>query len=90
MRDTATRLAAVIVLFLAAPLTADAQPAGKVYRIGVIVTAAPSETKHLIKALDEGLRELGYVEGRNLVFERRRGIGCPPCISRESLWRSAA
>ena len=56
---------------LAAPLAGEAQQAGKVYRIGFIVTATPNETGHLIKALSEGLRELGYVEGRNVVFELR-------------------
>ena len=89
VRDTATRLAAVIVLLLATPLTADAQPAGKVYRIGVILTAAPSETQHLIKGLDEGLRELGYVEGRNLVFERRFADGKQerlPALAAELVW----
>jgi putative ABC transport system substrate-binding protein len=43
----------------------------KVHRIGYIQTAAPHEMAHLTRALDEGLRELGYVEGRNIVFERR-------------------
>ncbi|HEV2056404.1 MAG TPA: ABC transporter substrate-binding protein [Methylomirabilota bacterium] len=76
VRHTATRLAtAVILLLLAAPLAADAQPTGKVYRIGFIQTAAPNEMEHLTKALDEGLRELGYVEGRNIVFERRFAEG---------------
>ena len=60
---------------LAAPLAAEAQPTAKLYRIGVIVTATPNETGHLIKALNEGLRELGYVEGRNIVFERRFAEG---------------
>jgi putative ABC transport system substrate-binding protein len=60
---------------LAAPLAAEAQQAGKVYRIGVILTAAPNEVGHLIKALSEGLRELGYLEGRNVVFERRFAEG---------------
>jgi putative ABC transport system substrate-binding protein len=60
---------------LAARLAVEAQPAGKVYRIGVIVTAAPNETEHVIKALDEGLRELGYVEGQNIVLERRFAEG---------------
>ena len=59
----------------AAPLAADAQPTGKVYRIGFILTAAANETGHLLKALNEGLRELGYVEGRNVVFERRYAEG---------------
>ena len=76
VRHTVTRLAtAVILLLLATPLTADAQPTGKVYRIGYIQTAAPSEMEHLTRALDEGLRELGYVEGRNIVFERRFAEG---------------
>jgi len=57
------------------PLAAEAQSAGKVYRIGFILTAAPDEAGHLVKALDEGLRELGYVEGRNIVFERRFAEG---------------
>ena len=76
MKHTVTRLAtAALLLLLAAPLTADAQQAGKVYRIGFIQTAARHEMEHLIKALDEGLRELGYVEGRNIVFERRFAEG---------------
>jgi putative tryptophan/tyrosine transport system substrate-binding protein len=68
-------LASVTSGLLAAPLAAGAQQAGKVYRIGVIVTAAPNETEHLIKALDEGLRELGYVEGRNIVLQGRFAEG---------------
>ena len=58
-----------------APLAAGAQPTGKVYRIGFIATAPRNEIEHLIKSLDEGLRELGYVEGRNVVFERRFADG---------------
>ena len=72
VKHTVTRLAtAVILLVLTTPLASAAQPTGKVYRIGFILTAAPSEAEHLAKALDEGLRELGYIEGRNIVFERR-------------------
>ena len=59
----------------AAPLGVEAQQAGKVYRIGVLLTLAAGENEHLVKALDQGLRELGYVEGRNLVFERRFAEG---------------
>jgi len=60
---------------LAAPLVAEAQQAAKVYRIGVILTSAPNESGHLIKALEEGMRELGYVDERNIVFERRFAEG---------------
>jgi putative ABC transport system substrate-binding protein len=65
----------LVASLLAAPLAAEAQPAGKVYRIGVIVTSAPNETEHLIRALSEGLRALGYVDGRNIVMEKRYAEG---------------
>jgi putative ABC transport system substrate-binding protein len=66
-----TFIGTLAVLLLAAPLAVEAQPPAKVPRIGVINTSAPNEMGHLLKALDEGLRELGYVEGRNIVIERR-------------------
>ena len=72
MKRTVTSLAtAFVFLLLATPFTADAQAPKKVYRIGFIKIAAPHEMEHLTKALDDGLRELGYAEGRNIVFERR-------------------
>ena len=60
---------------LVAPLTADAQTRGKTYRIGYIQTATPDEQEPLTKAFDDGLRELGYVEGQNIVVERRFAWG---------------
>ena len=59
----------------ALPLVSEAQQAGKVYRIGLLLTTAPGENAHTVKALEQGLRELGYVEGRNLVLERRFAEG---------------
>jgi putative ABC transport system substrate-binding protein len=73
--DRRTFLAGTGATLLATPLTAEAQPAKKVWRIGFILTAVPNEVGYLIKALSEGLRELGYVEGRNVVFERRFAEG---------------
>lgn len=58
---------------LAAPITAKAQPLSKVYRIGYLATIPPPA--HLWEALLDGLRERGYSEGRNLVFERRFSEG---------------
>jgi len=52
-----------------------AQPPVKVYRIGYIQTATPDEQAHLTKAFEDALRELGYAEGRNIVFERRFASG---------------
>jgi putative ABC transport system substrate-binding protein len=57
---------------LAAPLAAAAPP-GKVYRVGYLAAIPPPA--HLWEALLDGLREYGYSEGRNLVFERRFSEG---------------
>jgi putative ABC transport system substrate-binding protein len=69
---------------LAAPLPAAAQPAGKVWRIGVIAygakTAAmvgPDPTVSAVNALLRGLRELGYVYGQHFVTEPRSAEGKP-------------
>ena len=57
---------------LAAPLAAEAQRVGKVYRIGYLAVTAPvPATLPIWEAFQEGLRERGYVEGQNLVIERR-------------------
>jgi hypothetical protein len=53
-------------------LVAEAQPAGKVYRIGFLALI-PGENTTLMKALQERLHELGYVEGKNLIFEYEGG-----------------
>src|SRR5262245_16741327 len=61
---------------LAAPLTARAQPKGKLYRIGLLGTGPPGPgtgAARLGDVLAQGLRNLGYVEGENLAFERRYG-----------------
>jgi putative ABC transport system substrate-binding protein len=61
---------------LAPPLAADARPAGKVYRIGLLGTTPPTAPgPRLWDALLQGLRELGYVEGRNLRIEGRYSDG---------------
>jgi putative ABC transport system substrate-binding protein len=58
---------------LAAPLAAEAQPAGKVYRIGYLSPRPGIEPQE--EAFRQGLRELGYVEGQNLVIEWRFAKG---------------
>jgi len=75
----------VVVLALGltlAPLAAGAQQAGKVHRVGLIVTTSPvsemtgSEPVHpSVRAFVQGLRALGYVEGQNLILERRSAEG---------------
>jgi putative ABC transport system substrate-binding protein len=63
----------LLVSLLAVPLVAEAQPPGKVYRIGFLSTDPPPA--HRWDALLDGLRERGYREGQNLVFERRFSEG---------------
>jgi putative ABC transport system substrate-binding protein len=59
---------------LAAPLAAEAQSAGKVYRLAIVYPAGPVE-KITEPVLLPELRRLGYIEGQNLVVERRAGVG---------------
>jgi len=57
---------------LAAPLGADAQQAARVPRIGVVIPQAPPPARQpWLDGFREGLRELGYVEGRTILLEVR-------------------
>jgi putative ABC transport system substrate-binding protein len=60
---------------LAAPLTADAQQAAKVPRIGFLGNSTAALEANLVGPFREGLRELGYVEGRNILIEYRWAEG---------------
>src|SRR5262249_48748670 len=68
-------LAVVLVIVLLAPLAAGAQQAGKVARIGDLLGATRGQTSDLVKAFEDGLRDLGYVPGRNVVRESRFADG---------------
>ncbi|HSX82750.1 MAG TPA: ABC transporter substrate-binding protein [Candidatus Saccharimonadia bacterium] len=72
-RKAMALIAPLVLRTLLAPFTAEAQPPGKVYRIGSLdTTPAPAP---LWDALLEGLRAHGYREGQHLVFERRFSEG---------------
>jgi putative ABC transport system substrate-binding protein len=64
---------------LAAPLAAEAQQAGKVYRMGILgnVPLTDTEGARLWGALMQGLRELGYVESQNVIVEHLSTEGRP-------------
>ena len=76
-----------VILFLVlgvlrAPISTDAQQPGKVYRVGLILTtsplsemAGPNPVHPLVRAFLHTLGSLGYVEGQNVVFERRSAEG---------------
>src|SRR5262245_19552050 len=72
-RSFLTGLVGVVVL----PIGAEAQPAGKVYRIGYLssVSGSGGRGESLIAAFRQGLRDLDYVEGRNIVIEFRWAAG---------------
>ena len=59
----------------AAPLAAEAQPTGKVYRIGVLGAGSESEYKSKVEAMRQGLRDLGYIDGKNVTIEYRWAEG---------------
>src|SRR4029079_17175695 len=58
----------------AAPFATDAQEAAKVARIGYL-SHNLALNRHLPEAFRQGLRDLGYVEGRNVAIEFRDGEG---------------
>ncbi len=58
-----------------APVAAEVQQAGKVARIGYLLTATREQQAQLARAFEEGLRDLGYVPGRNVVIEYRFADG---------------
>ncbi len=62
------------------PATAAAQQAGKVAQIGVVWGTFPDRSQELFEPLRERLRDLGYVEGRNILFQQRWGEGRPERI----------
>ena len=75
---------AVAVAVLTASFPATAQQAGKVHRVALVVTTTPiaemagPDPVHLItRAFVHELRALGYVEGRNVIVERRSAEGKP-------------
>jgi len=80
--DRRAFISGITLGLLAAPLAAEAQEAGKVYRVGLIFPsppvsemAGPEPVNNGARAFVRGLRTLGYVEGRNLILERRSAEG---------------
>jgi putative tryptophan/tyrosine transport system substrate-binding protein len=72
-----TALAILALTLLAAPLAADAQlqPTGRVYRVGMLERTSPATNAANLDGFRQGLRALGYTEGKNLVIEYRSAEG---------------
>lgn len=85
MRGIAARLGAIALLLAAGSLPVHAQPAGKVARLGVLLYGTAATDPNLASFV-AGLRDLGYVEGRNVALEYRGAEGHPeriPGLARE-------
>jgi putative tryptophan/tyrosine transport system substrate-binding protein len=63
------------LLALGAPVRLVAQPSGTVYRIGFLGGGLPSTSRPNVEGFREGMRDLGYVEGRNYLLDFRWGEG---------------
>src|SRR5215470_11223770 len=65
----------LIIAFLGGVANAEAQQSGKVPRIGLLVGGSASSDSARIEAFRQGLRELGYIEGKNITIEYRYADG---------------
>jgi ABC-type uncharacterized transport system substrate-binding protein len=65
----------VAMLVLGFAIAAEAQQPGKVPRIGILYAGSPSAVSPRAEAFRQGLRDLGYVEGKNIVIEWRYAEG---------------
>jgi putative ABC transport system substrate-binding protein len=68
-------LVTLSVSILMAPLAADAQLAARVYRIGVLWPGTAASISGFMQVFRQELREHGWIEGQNLVFEQRVAEG---------------
>jgi putative ABC transport system substrate-binding protein len=68
-------VALMVSLFLSTTSRANAQPVGKMHRIGVLAANTPANFSTNSEALRQGLRDLGYIEGQNLAIEYRFADG---------------
>ena len=65
----------VVLFFVANVSVAHAQQPTKIPRIGYLFNLSPSAASARVEAFQQGLRELGYVEGKNIVIEWRYAEG---------------
>ena len=68
-RKSALRFFGLVITFLWLADGVESQQPKKVYRIGYFSVSNPSANSASFDAFRQGLRELGYIEGKNIVFE---------------------
>ena len=74
MRRRSVLIAGVVGLLFASERAIAQQTSGKIPRVGIL-TIGDNERAAMLDAFREGLRDLGYVEGRNVILEFRFGRG---------------
>jgi putative tryptophan/tyrosine transport system substrate-binding protein len=72
---------ALSALLLALSVPAGAQQPKKVPRVGLLISPSATEMAPFIDAFRQGLRELGYIEGKNIILEIRGGEANPDRLS---------
>jgi hypothetical protein len=81
MKKRAVPVILIAVTLLTGAIIAEAQQPKKIPLVGFLVPGSPSSYSARIEAFRQGLRELGYVEGQNIIIEYRytegKAIGCP-------------
>jgi ABC-type uncharacterized transport system substrate-binding protein len=63
------------VSLILTPFTPEAQQAGKVYRVGYLTAGSVIANPRVLEAFRQGLRELGWVEGQNIIIDYRFAEG---------------
>ena len=75
--SVARRVLALALLFVVPPLAGEAQQASKIARIGYLSPLPAAADSMHTEAFRQGLRDLGYFEGQNVVLETRHADGNP-------------
>jgi putative ABC transport system substrate-binding protein len=75
MKRAAVQSILVVVVLLALGVTTEAQQTGKVPKIGFLLSSSPSTQSSSLEFFRQGLRELGYMEGKNILVEYRYAEG---------------
>jgi putative ABC transport system substrate-binding protein len=75
--DRRTLIRGLSTLAVLAPIAAYSQTLAKAARVGLLMTTTPVAASHIVVAFADGLRALGYIEGKNLVLEYRWAEGRP-------------
>jgi putative ABC transport system substrate-binding protein len=68
-------ISTLVLGLLASPLPVEGQQAGEIHRIGYLSVRSREREKGYFPAFQQGLRKLGYVEGKNIVIEHRWAAG---------------